>query len=58
MKHIEFLKTHFPSVKIIAGGGINHIDVVRFYKSKGADYFSLGTVCFTPWKLLKILNAK
>jgi len=58
MKHIEFLKTHFPSVKIIAGGGIDHIDVVRFYKSKGADYFSLGTVCFTPWKLLKILNAK
>ena len=58
IKHIDYIKTHFPSVKIIAGGGINHIDIVNYYKSKGADYFSLGTVCFTPWKLLKILNAK
>ncbi|RZD43309.1 MAG: hypothetical protein CXT73_00940 [Methanobacteriota archaeon] len=58
IKHIDYIKTHFPSVKIIAGGGINHIDIVHYYKSKGADYFSLGTVCFTPWKLLKILNAK
>ena len=57
MKHIDFLKTNYPSVKIIAGGGINHIDIVNFYKGKGADYFSLGTVCFTPWKLRKILNA-
>ena len=56
-KHIDFLKTNYPSVKIIAGGGINHIDIVNFYKGKGADYFSLGTVCFTPWKLRKILNA-
>ncbi len=58
IKHIDFIKTNYPSVKIIAGGGINHIDIVNYYKSKGADYFSLGTVCFTPWKLLKILNAK
>ena len=57
VKHIDFLKTNYPSVKIIAGGGINHIDIVNFYKGKGADYFSLGTVCFTPWKLRKILNA-
>ena len=57
-KLIDFLKTNYPSVKIIAGGGINHIDIVNFYKDKGADYFSLGTVCFTPWKLRKILNAK
>ena len=58
IKLIDYIKTHFPSVKIIAGGGINHIDIVNYYKSKGADYFSLGTVCFTPWKLSKILNAK
>ena len=57
VKHIDFLKTNYPSVKIIAGGGINHIDIVNFYKGRGADYFSLGTVCFTPWKLRKILNA-
>jgi len=56
-KHIEFLKTNYPSVKIIAGGGINHIDVVRFYKCYGADYFSLGTVCFTPWKIKKIISS-
>ena len=57
-KHIDYIKTNYPSVKIIAGGGINHIDIVNYYKGKGADYFSLGTVCFTPWKLLKILNAE
>ena len=30
-KHIDYIKTNYPSVKIIAGGGINHIDIVNYY---------------------------
>ena len=53
---IRTIKTHLPSAVVIAGGGIfSHLDV-RVYHTAGADHFSLGTVCFNPLKLRRILN--
>ena len=53
---IRTIKTLLPSAVVIAGGGIfSHLDV-REYHAAGADHFSLGTVCFNPLKLRRILN--
>ena len=53
---IRTIKTLLPSATVIAGGGIfSHLDV-REYHTAGADHFSLGTVCFNPLKLRRILN--
>ena len=53
---IRTIKTLLPSATVIAGGGIySHLDI-REYHTAGADHFSLGTVCFNPLKLRRILN--
>ena len=44
------------SVTIIAGGGIKNWQDIYRYLSKGADHVSLGTVCFNPLALRKILR--
>ena len=44
------------SVTIIAGGGIKNWQDIYRYLSKGADHVSLGTVCFNPLALRKILK--
>ena len=43
--------------RLIAGGGITHIEDIRRYEEAGADDFSLGTVCFNPYRLYKLLDA-
>ena len=43
-------------VEIIAGGGISNKDDALHYIELGAKHLSLGTVCFTPWKIKKILS--
>jgi|TARA_R110000822_G_scaffold197597_2_gene335598 dihydroorotate dehydrogenase len=53
---IEYIKRKHPSVTIIAGGGVTNKDDAEFYFDKGADYVSLGTVCFTPWKIKSIIS--
>lgn len=48
---------HFnKDAEIIAGGGIETFDDISYYKSFGAVGFSLGTVCFNPFKLYSILK--
>jgi len=54
-KLISIIRTNWGTeIEIIAGGGVvskkNAID----YIEKGADHISLGTVCFTPWKIKNI----
>ena len=44
------------SVTIIAGGGIKNWQNIYQYLSKGADHVSLGSVCFNPLALRKILR--
>ena len=48
---------NIPNVKIIAGGGIFDIHTVKYYLDHGATDISLGTVCFHPIKLIKLLKS-
>ena len=48
---VSFLKTNYPHVQVIAGGGVTDSFSAQRYLDEGADHISLGTVCFTPWKL-------
>jgi len=45
------------SVEIIAGGGVSDFGSVINYLSNGADHISLGSVCFHPFKLRKLLRS-
>ena len=38
----------------LAGGGIYSKEDVDRYRDNGADHFSLGTICFTPWKIKSV----
>ena len=45
------------SVELIAGGGVEDLGSVMNYLSNGADHISLGSVCFNPFKLRKLLKS-
>ena len=55
-KYIKYLKKNYPRIEVIAGGGIYDFDQISSYYDLGAEHVSLGTVCFNPNKLLKILR--
>ena len=44
------------AVEIIAGGGVSDFGAVYEYLNEGANHVSLGSVCFNPFKLRKILK--
>ena len=44
-------------VEIIAGGGVRDFGAVIDYLSAGANHVSLGSVCFNPFKLRKLLKS-
>ena len=44
------------AVTIIAGGGVSDFGAVYEYLNEGANHVSLGSVCFNPFKLRKILS--
>ena len=55
---LEYLRNKLGDKgRLIAGGGITHIEDIRRYEEAGADDFSLGTVCFNPYRLYKLLDA-
>lgn len=56
LRIIKYIKRKHPHIKIIAGGGVTTPADVRIYKCAGADHISLGSVCFTPWKIKRIIN--
>ena len=45
-------------IEIIAGGGVRDFGAVHEYLNEGANHVSLGSVCFNPFKLRKILKGK
>jgi len=45
------------SVELIAGGGVSDFGSVNDYLSNGADHISLGSICFNPFKLKKLLRS-
>ena len=53
---ISFLKANYPHVEVIAGGGVTDKFSASRYLDAGADHISLGSVCFTPWKIKGITN--
>ena len=44
------------SIEIIAGGGVSRPSHVNNYINLGANYISLGTVCFRPWKIKNLID--
>ena len=53
---IQLIKEEWPEVTIIAGGGVDNFGAVYEYLNEGADHVSLGSVCFNPLALRKILK--
>ena len=53
---IQFTKRIAPMSTIIAGGGITCRDDVNFYSDCGADHHSLGTICFNPLALRRLIK--
>ena len=53
---IRLIREEWPEVTIIAGGGVADFSGVYEYLKEGADHVSLGSVCFNPLALRKILK--
>ena len=43
-------------MEIIAGGGVRDLGAVMEYLGAGANHISIGSVCFNPFKLRKLLK--
>jgi len=56
LRIIEYIKRVHPHVVVIAGGGVLDVDTKQTYLNAGADHLSLGTVCFTPWRIKSIIE--
>ena len=55
---IELVRERWgDSVTVIAGGGVSDFGGVMEYLSAGANHVSLGSVCFNPFKLRKLLRS-
>lgn len=54
---IEYLKKKYPNSVVIAGGGIKSKKELDIYKYRGADYFSISTLCFHPIQFYKFYNS-
>ena len=56
LRSIYDLKAVRPDLKVIGGGGIYSVDILKEYQAAGADYFSLSTVLFNAYATYKILK--
>ena len=56
LKIIDYIKNNHNGVTVIAGGGVYSKQDAERYLDAGADHISLGSVCFTPWKIKGIVN--
>lgn len=55
---IELIRDEWKDeVEIIAGGGVREFKDVLDYLKMGADHISIGSVCFNPLKLRKLLKS-
>ena len=50
-------ETWGDDIEIIAGGGVSDFGAVYEYLNEGANHVSLGSVCFNPFKMRKILKS-
>ena len=56
LKVIMNVRVKYPNIKIIGGGGIYSNKDVELYRKVGANYFSLATIWFKPWKAVSLLR--
>ena len=56
MELISIVREKWKDIEIIAGGGILDNSTIYDYMAAGANHVSLGSVCFNPFKLKKILS--
>ena len=56
LRILSYIKEYHPSTIFIAGGGITTTKDVIMYKDAGADYISIGTVCFNIFNLARLLR--
>ena len=56
LRILAYIKEYHPSTIFIAGGGITTTKEVTMYKDAGANYISIGTVCFNIFKLARLLK--
>ena len=56
LKSIYNLKSKKSQQKIIGGGGIYDLDILKQYESAGADYFSISTLLINPFKTYKLIK--
>ena len=58
MKLIDIVRERWGErIEIIAGGGVRDFGGVSDYLAAGANHVSLGSVCFNPFKLRKLLRS-
>jgi dihydroorotate dehydrogenase len=58
LKLIDIVRERWGErIEIIAGGGVTDFGGVSDYLSAGANHVSLGSVCFNPFKLRKLLRS-
>ena len=54
---IRLVRDEFgDDIEIIAGGGVTDFSTIYKYMEAGANHISLGSVCFNPFKLRKLLT--
>ena len=47
---IDYIKREYKDCVVIAGGGIQNIDTLNYYRNLGADHFSVSSICFNPFR--------
>ncbi len=47
---IKYIKNKYRDCEVIAGGGIQNIETLNYYKNLGANHFSISSICFNPFR--------
>lgn len=55
LENTEYIKGKYKDAAIVCGGGITSVSDIKKYKENGGDYYSISTLCFSPYKFLKLL---
>ena len=57
LNHLEFIRNEWgDGLELIAGGGVDGIGAASDYLAAGANHLSLGSVCFNPLKVKKLIR--
>jgi len=51
---IQHLRKKYKDCTIIAGGGIQNIETLNYYKKLGANHFYVSSICFNPFRFGKL----